>query len=444
MTATPVDEPRRGRAGGPGGGGPAAPPVAPPVDDRRLDALRAMCDPPADKLAERLRRGHEGIDEREVVRLVLRALVDGPPDDDGPLKEWMCDGPPLPPWADAARIARGQAFFADWALPISALLYCASLPSAYAAADGVQVLALTSDLATKDLTRRIAETGQMVIDVMDVGHPASGTLAPGGQGYLTVRGVRLLHAVVRQAILTSPDVSHTCDESVARRWCPEWGQPVNQEDLLGTLLTFTVSVFHGLDRLGIPYDPAAAGDYLHAWCVVGALLGIDGSLLPLDRDGAEALAETIARRHHRSSDAGRRLMDALLADMEHAMPRGLRGVPRTLVRQVVTPSVVESLDLPPAAWWGRGLDLLRRLGPLAGRVPGVRRAMQAPSELVGRSMMRYFVDRSMLGLQAPFRLDAAAAAQLSLATSARRRQRRHRRIQARARHAHAHTAGGAR
>jgi hypothetical protein len=194
-----------------------------------------------------------------------------------------------------------------------------------------------------------------------------------------------------------------------------------------------VSVFGGLERLGIPYDRAAADDYLHTWCVVGALLGIDDALLPLDRADAEALAVVIARRHHRASPAGRRLMGVLLADMEHAMPRGLRSVPRTLVRRVVTPSVAEALALPRPGWWAPAFDLLCRLGPLAGRVPGVRRAMQAPSELVGRSMMRYFVDRSMLGLQAPFRLDAAAAAQLSLATSARRRQRRHRRIQARAR-----------
>lgn len=432
MTAAPIDEPTGPQAGGPGAGQGGAG-AAPPLDDARLAALRSAGDPPADALAAVLRTGREQLDERDVVRQVLALLVSGPTDEAGPVRDWMLSGPPPPAWANPEQVRAGQEFFACWALPICALLFCAALPSAYAAADGVQVLALTSDLATKDLSRRIAETGQMVVDVMDLGRGSPSTLEPGGQGYLTLRGVRLLHAVVRQAILTSPAVARTCDEAVPHRWCPDWGLPVNQEDLLGTLLTFTVSVFAGLDRLGIPYDRAGADAYLHTWCVVGALLGIDEALLPLERDAAEALAVTIARRHHRPSAAGRRLMSFLLADMEHAMPRGLRRLPRTLVRHVVTPSVAEALALPRAAWWAPVLRWARWAGPVASHLPGWRRLMRAPSEVLGRAMIRFFLDRSLLGLQPAFRLDEAAAAHLSVPTSVRRRNARHRRYRARAR-----------
>jgi hypothetical protein len=407
--------------------------VASPPDERRLDELRSIGDPAADSLAAELRCGNEHLDDRELIALVLRQLVSDPAQAVGPVREWLLAGPPAPAWCDPDRVRAGQEFFGDWALPIATTLFCVSLPSAYAAADGVQVLALTSDLATRDLTRRIAETGQMLLDVMDPGLRSPAALQPLGQGYLTTRGVRLLHGVVRQTIVSSDAVARTCDEDVAPRWCDEWGHPINQEDLLGTLLTFTVAVFDGLDRLGVPYDRAGADDYLHTWCVVGALLGIDGELLPLERAEAERLAATIAQRHHRRSQAGERLMAVLLAEMELAMPWGLRRLPRTLVRHTLPGDVADLLRVPQAAWWRPLLDLVRIAGPVVGRLPGGRRAMQAPSALLGRAMIRMFVDRSLAGEQPVFRLDAEVAARLSIATSTRRQRRRDRRRHARAR-----------
>ncbi|HET6951412.1 MAG TPA: oxygenase MpaB family protein [Acidimicrobiales bacterium] len=401
------------------------------LDDARLDALRRAGDRDADDLVARLRAGHEHLDDRDLVRLILDQVRSRDPGPNPPLHDWLFAGPDAPDWFDAERVRAGQDFFADWALPICTLLFCAALPQAYAAADGVQVLALTSDLATGDLRRRIAETGQMLVDVMDLGGERPEVLRPGGQGYLTLRGVRLLHAAVRQ-VLTAGDTAgdastRTCDEGVVSRWCDDWGVPVNQEDLLGTLLTFTVCTLRGLDRLGIPYDPAAADAYLHTWCVVGALLGIHPDLLPIDRAEAERLADLIARRHHRHCPAGERLMAVLLAEMELAMPRGLRRLPATLVRHVVPRAVADVLRVPPAAWWSPLLELTRAAGPVLGRLPGGRRVLQAPSALLGRSMIRMFVDRSLRDEQPVFRIDAVAAADLAIATSVGRRRLRDRR-----------------
>jgi hypothetical protein len=50
--------------------------------------------------------------------------------------------------------------------------------------------------------------------------------------------------------------------------------------------------------------------------------------------------------------------------------------------------------------------------------------MEAPSALLGRAMIRMFVDRSLRGDQPAFRIDAVAAADLAIATSAGRRRRR--------------------
>jgi len=408
------------------------------LDDRRLDELRTTGDPEADALAAALHAGHEHLDERDLVRAVLQEIghagqgggrLEG-------LRDWLCGGPPLPDWVDRARIRAGQEFFCEWALPICTSLFCASLPTGYAASNGVQVLALTSDLATGDMRRRIAETAQMLIDVMDLGTHSPEALEPGGQGHVTARGVRLLHAVVRQAIMSSPAVAHTCDEAVSPRWCPAWGHPVNQEDLLGTLLTFSVVVLHALDQLGVPYDADAAESYVHVWCLVGMVLGIEPGLLPLTRAEAEDLAATIFRRQHAPSAAGRRLMTVLLTEMELSMPWGMRKAPRTLVRHLTLPGVPDDLAVPPASWWRPALGALRVTGPVARRVPGARRLFEAPGTLLGRSMMRMFVDRGLNGESAPFRLDMAGMGALAVDPSVAGRRRRGRRRHTRAkRHA---------
>jgi hypothetical protein len=409
-----------------------------PLDDRRLDELRTIGDPEADALAAALHAGHEHLDERDLVRAVLDQIGNagrGQGRLEG-LRDWLCGGPPLPDWVDRARVQAGQEFFCEWALPICTALFCASLPTSYAAANGVQVLALTSDLATGDMRRRIAETAQMLIDVMDLGTHSPDALEPSGQGHVTARGVRLLHAVVRQAIISSPAVAHTCDETVSPRWCPAWGHPVNQEDLLGTLLTFSVVVLHALDQLGIPYDADAAESYVHVWCVVGTVLGIEPGLLPLTRSEAEDLAATIFRRQHAPSVAGQRLMTVLLTEMELSMPWGLRNVPRTLVRHLTLPGVADDLAVPKASWWRPALGALRVTGPVARRVPAARRMFEVPGTLLGRSMMRMFVDRSLSGDHAPFRLDMAGAGALAVDPSVAGRRRRERRRHTRAkRHA---------
>ncbi len=390
------------------------------LDDHELDELRQIGDPEADGLAAELVARYPGLDEGALVRLVIGDMAAGTGASDDKVREWLLEGPALPDWADRDRIKRGQDFFGRWPLPITATLFCVSLPSAYAAADGARMLAVTSDLATKNVTRRVAETGRMLIDVMDLGRESPAALEPGGQGYLTVRGVRLLHGVVRETLRTSG------------RLDPAWGLPVNQEDLLGTLLTFTSAVFEGLDRLGLRYDADQAEDYLHTWCVIGEMLGIERKLLPADLDQATVLRDRIARRHHERSDAGDLLTGALLHHMETSMPLALRKLPATLTHHLLRPDVAHHLRLPPPAWWSPALVAVARCGSLVSRLPGGSALVQAPSALLGRSMIRMYVDRTLDGEGAPFRLDAAAAARLAVGHSRVRRTMRSRRRRIRA------------
>src|SRR5260370_13491289 len=145
-----------------------------------------------------------------------------------------------PAWnADPKLIELGQKAFADNGLYQAAALFFASLPMAYATVDGAKVLARVSDLATANLTRRVAETGQMLLDVMGMRGPHS--LDPGAPGYMTATGLRLMHACVRVLVLDQPEPD---------QWPTEiYGPPANQELMLGTLLDFTVLAGAATERV---------------------------------------------------------------------------------------------------------------------------------------------------------------------------------------------------
>ena len=146
---------------------------------------------------------------------------------------------------------RGAAFFAEWGVELGLGLFLSSLPLAYAAHDGVQVLALTSQLET-NTKRRVLESAQFVLDVT-----TPGGLFPGSAPYDTVRLVRLMHAGVRNLVLTDPRIAHTSDETVWPRWDDGWGAPINQEHLLGAMISYSSSLLHVLDNLHVDYDRKA-------------------------------------------------------------------------------------------------------------------------------------------------------------------------------------------
>ena len=75
-----------------------------------------------------------------------------------------------PDWAKPERVAAGQECFARWGSHVFTALYAAALPSAYACCRGVQVLGLTARLET-DAKRRLNETAQFHLDVMETGRP---------------------------------------------------------------------------------------------------------------------------------------------------------------------------------------------------------------------------------------------------------------------------------
>jgi ER-bound oxygenase mpaB/B'/Rubber oxygenase, catalytic domain len=314
--------------------------------DALLDRMRELGDPLTDEpVAAVLERG--GVDEVNALMQTL-VRVDQPVPDQLPdeLRDYLVETLPLPEWADMGKIKRGQQLFETWGLEIACCLFCASLPSAYASAKGVQVLYQTARLDT-DARRRVMETGQFLIDVANVGG-----LDENGKGRRTIQRVRLMHAAVRHLIMAR-------NELTPGTWHRDWGTPINQEDLAGTRMSFSYVFTEPMRRLGVRVPAEDVDAYLHLWNVIGHLLGVRDELLVRDIADATDLVDTIRRRQFEASAAGQELTRALLELMYELTPvHRLDGTIPPLIRHLIGNETADLLLVPKS-------DLADHLGPLA-------------------------------------------------------------------------------
>jgi hypothetical protein len=306
-------------------------------DDTFLESMRQVGDPLADEVMAVVIRKHE----IATVNRIFRSLVENDdivPDEMPPeVNKYLAETAVLPEWADMALIEQGEKFFSLHWPTIVTLLFCASLPSAYAAWRGAQVLFLTTRL-TERMHRRIFETAQFILNVM-----APGAFSPHGKAIRSVQKVRLMHATIRHLIEHEP--------RWRSQWNMEWGVPINQEDLAGTLMTFSTEVLVGMARFRIPIRRSEEHAFLHAWKVVGHIMGIQPNLLPIDPQDAYDLAETIFQRQRGPSEAGTVLTKALLDFMQMQAPGKLfDGMPATIIRHAVDKNVADMLAVPKSDW----------------------------------------------------------------------------------------------
>ena len=233
-----------------------------------------------------------------------------------PVQRYFEQATVLPPWADSARIAAGEDLFWRFGPQVVLTLICYSLPFCYLGRNGVPVLALTNRLSSNP-TRRIVETAQMVVDVMQKG----GLTADGGRGRLTIQKVRLMHATIRRLAPTAPT------------WKNDFGLPVNQEDLVGTMLAFSWIAVDGLEKIGVELTDDDREAYVHCWNVVGHLLGIRDDLLPISAAEAKALAMAIAAHQFGPTTDGQSLTSALIGMLVKMLPGDVFDpVPRLMIR----------------------------------------------------------------------------------------------------------------
>ncbi len=352
-----------------------------------LDAMREQCDPPADEAVRSLfAQGMVGSANELMKQLVAKERVHAEELPE-PLRGYFEQSARLPSWADKELIREGQAVFSRCG-PLSVVaLVCAGLPTCYAGAQGVQVLHLTARLQT-DTRRRIVETAQMVVDVM-----GPGGLEDDGWGIRDAQKVRLMHAAVRHLIRQSG------------RWNPEWGQPVNQEDMAGTLVSFSVVTIRALMKLGYTLSAREAQAYYHAWRVVGYIMGVDERLLPESFEDGERLTDRIFGRVFRTSEEGKAMTRALVELLEHIVPGDLfDGMCATLIRHLVGDSTADLIAVPPSDWTRHLVKPLKLLGWVMDETDEQSRVNAKLAELFGRKLLEGIVWVSRGTERPPFRI----------------------------------------
>lgn len=297
--------------------------------------MRQVGDTPVDDVVEKVFKR----DVNEVNR-IMRTLVrnDQPVPTDLPqeLRGYLKTSLSLPKWADPDKIKRGQQVFEENGLLITLCLFCASLPSAYADSYAVKVLYLTGQLDT-DARRRVMETGQFLIDAC-----TTGGLDPKGKGLRAIQHVRLMHAAVR----------HLIKDRAGKHpglWnYPRWGQPINQEDMAATILSFWYVVGDPMGRLGVNLSDDDRDAYLHLWTVIGHLMGVLDEMRPHNVTDANALLETIKRRRFTASLEGQHMTRALLALLDQLTPTKEfdKTIP-PLIRHLIGDKTADLLLVPP-------------------------------------------------------------------------------------------------
>lgn len=287
------------------------------------------------------------------------------------LEDYVARARVLPDWADAAAIDRAETLFMEMSMASCTLLFCASLPQCYVLPDLAAVLHAAGELE-QHTDYRVRATAAMIFPVMMRG----GLTDPTGGGVAQALKVRLIHAMIRHLVLrgdvaealvaprrlkpllvkgtTMPQVLYAHGWDIDRV-----GLPCNQDELAYTLLTFNYVFLQGLRRLGLGLAADDERAYLHAWNVLGHVLGIERALMTESMTEAAArfaAAQARGRAQVKKTDPRPALAAALVATMGRYMPlRLFKPFPVLLTRHLI------------------GKDAARDLG-LEGRVSLVARA----------------------------------------------------------------------
>ena len=262
--------------------------------------------------------------------------------------EFVAKSRTLPDWADSEKMVEGSRFFIRHSDTIMSLLGLLSLPYCYAAADGAMVLYLTERLRDRP-AKRLSDTADFIWDVM-----APDAFNKEGKGFASCMKIRLTHSLARHYV------------SRSNTWPEDFGMPVNQEDMAGTNLAFSLIVVRGLRKLGMAVSYEEQQSFMHLWNVVGYLLGLDEDLIPQDGKSATLLENAIRERHFRPSLQGKALTRSLL---DHVVgDSSVRLSPQEvyqIVRFLLGDEVADILEVPLIS----GAEYAPAFLKVAARVP---------------------------------------------------------------------------
>lgn len=261
--------------------------------NEQMSRWRSLGDPPADGLVEEIVEKEGG----QYVRSLMGYLSDFKQLDFKKHNKYFAkfyeEQAIAPKKYNRKEVIRATDFYIQHQQTIGMVLGCFSLPYCYLGEDGARVLCMSERIG-QDTYNRLTETGHFLRKVMNYDHWKNEQL------FDIVFKVRILHAVIRYFTLHSG------------KWDMAWGMPVNQEDMAGTNLAFSLIVVRGLRKMGISIDEQSERAYLTTWRYIGELLGIIPELLVDDIKSAVQLDKLIAQRQFRSSESGHQLTESLM------------------------------------------------------------------------------------------------------------------------------------
>lgn len=252
-----------------------------------------------------------------------------------PVEDYFQETSKLPDWVDWDKVNLGEQVFTKYGPEISMCLLCKSLPEAYACAKGAKVLYATGRLSEHNgslsvFTRRLMETAQFVMNVC-----SPGGLSPNGAGIVTAQKVRLIHASIRYYLRNY-------------HWDLSNGEPINQQDMAGTLQSFSTLILQGLTQLNIQLSQDEKEGYYHIWHIVGHIIGLREELNPKNYEDGFNLGKAILKDQMAASSEGVELTKAVYQFMEHTLPGNLLNhVPEAMIRFLAGNEVADVLEVRP-------------------------------------------------------------------------------------------------
>lgn len=196
------------------------------------------------------------------------------------------------PWATFNQ--GGAALFRTKELAIL-VLACYALPSIYMLPACNKPLTYTKKLVERTF-KRLVQTAEYVLEIC---RPDS--LRQNGPGYQRSIRVRLIHAQVRRLLLAEPS------------WkMADWGVPINQVDLLTTLLYFSVLLHDGIQKLGFCFSLDESNSIMQLWRHAGCLMGVDERIHPTSLTEGRAMIELIQMTSEPPDQDARTLVSALI------------------------------------------------------------------------------------------------------------------------------------
>ncbi|KAF9128882.1 hypothetical protein BGW39_004653 [Mortierella sp. 14UC] len=271
----------------------------------RLEPLRKIGDPLADNALEALK-----VKQGEDAFKALLAYTSRPVEEqESPAPRLLMQQlNTVPEWVSWEQVQRGQEVYWRYCLFISHALLHFSLAGGFSVPKITKVLNSTGYLSGKKTKERVLETSQFVLDVVhSVDYLQPGT----GVAWESIIQVRFLHASVR-ARLSKISRAHSKYYNIE-----EHGVPINQEDLLATLFSFSNTMWRVMDyKMGVHMTTQEREDYLHLWRYIGYMMGVDDVLgATRTPERADACLESIVLHLTDPDDESGRMCATLLKNM---------------------------------------------------------------------------------------------------------------------------------